>query len=292
MYSLGELLLKYDLLSADEGWDDVMYCTETDARLTFLTNKTQGYTFCYSYTVVTQGWLTIVYGGQEYTFHKNDLYIYSPGLSVVIKEASPDYRGICLIADEGMTLELPILRHFLLDDAQPIIELAEPILSLPAETAEQLHRHMLQLIHYQHTNHIYKREVMRHIYSAFLLDIQNARRQMGDRTQSSPRARELFFRFLRLLPQHFAEHHDIRFYADALYITPIYLSRIVRQVTGRTVVHFVNQYLLMEASYLLHTTNLSITQIADRLHFADAASFSKFFTRLKGVTPRSYRVVH
>ena len=52
---------------------------------------------------------------------------------------------------------------------------------------------------------------------------------------------------------------------------------------------YINQMLVMEASFLLRTTSLSITQIADRLHFADVASFSKFFSRFKGVSPRDYR---
>ena len=86
-----------------------------------------------------------------------------------------------------------------------------------------------------------------------------------------------------------AEHHDIPFYASALHITPVYLSRVVRQATGRTVVDYINQMLLMEASFLLQTSGLSITQIADHLHFADTPSFSKFFSRLKGVSPKEYR---
>ena len=45
----------------------------------------------------------------------------------------------------------------------------------------------------------------------------------------------------------------------------------------------------VEASFLLRTSKLSITQIADRLHFADIPSFSKFFSRLKGHSPREYR---
>jgi AraC-like DNA-binding protein len=32
-----------------------------------------------------------------------------------------------------------------------------------------------------------------------------------------------------------------------------------------------------------------ISQIADRLHFADTPSFSKFFSRMKGMSPREYR---
>jgi AraC-like DNA-binding protein len=47
--------------------------------------------------------------------------------------------------------------------------------------------------------------------------------------------------------------------------------------------------LLMEASFLLQTSQLSITQIADHLHFADTPSFSKFFSRLKGMSPKEYR---
>ncbi len=93
----------------------------------------------------------------------------------------------------------------------------------------------------------------------------------------------------KLLPDHFAEHRDIGFYASELHISPAYLSRIVRQVAGRTVMDYVNQMLLMEASFLLRTTTLSVAQIADRLHFADSASFCKFFSRTKGLTPKEFR---
>ncbi len=47
--------------------------------------------------------------------------------------------------------------------------------------------------------------------------------------------------------------------------------------------------LMMETAFLLRTSNLSIQQIADRLHFADAPSLSKFFLRMKGLSPREYR---
>ena len=55
------------------------------------------------------------------------------------------------------------------------------------------------------------------------------------------------------------------------------------------VIDYINQHLLMEASYLLRTTSLSVSQIADRLHFADTPSFSRFFSRKKGITPKDYR---
>ena len=95
---------------------------------------------------------------------------------------------------------------------------------------------------------------------------------------------------MRLLPQHFVKHHDIGFYASELCITPTHLSRVVRQITGRTVVDYVNQMLLMEATFLLKTTDLSLAAIAERLRFADQSSFSKFFLRMKGINPKRFRM--
>ena len=73
-------------------------------------------------------------------------------------------------------------------------------------------------------------------------------------------------------------------------ITTTYLSRVVRQVSGgRTVVDYINQMLLMEATFLLRQTSLSITQISDQLHFAEVTTFARFFNRMQGMTPREFR---
>ena len=84
-------------------------------------------------------------------------------------------------------------------------------------------------------------------------------------------------------------HEEYQTEIADLCITTTHLSRIVRQVTGRTVVDYVNQMLLMEASWLLQTTDLPLAVIAERLHFADQSSFGKFFRRMKGVSPKAYR---
>jgi YesN/AraC family two-component response regulator len=73
-------------------------------------------------------------------------------------------------------------------------------------------------------------------------------------------------------------------------ITTTYLSRIVRQVSGgRTVVDYINQLLIMEATFLLRQTSLSIAQIAAQLHYAETTTFTRFFQRIKGMTPKEYR---
>lgn len=270
-------------------WDGKVYCTPGNAEMTMQTNLTQGFLSCYTFTLVTEGWLTMNYNGIEIHLTKGDLYIYSPGLSVTILSISQDYRSYCLMVDEHTTLETPSIRDMVSMAYLPIVQLSEPKLSLPQETAALLESRMREIINYLHSDNTYKQQVLRMLYAIFLLDLQNAQDRIIVQRHVPQRIEEIFIGFNRLLPLHFVEHHDIGFYADRLHITSDYLSRVVKRVTGRTVIDYINQMLLMEASFLLRTSKLSIAQIGQRLNFADAPSFTKFFSRLKGMTPKEYR---
>ena len=148
---------------------------------------------------------------------------------------------------------------------------------------------MIEIVEYQQSTHLFRDEVLRTLYTLFILDLTDVQEQVVGNHRYSERTTEHFVGFMRLLTMHFIEHHDIGFYASRLCITPTHLSRIVRQVTGRTVVDYINQMLLMEASWLLQTTDLPLATIAERLHFADPSSFGKFFRRMKGLSPKAYR---
>ena len=270
-------------------WDGKVYCTPGNAEMTMQTNLTQGFLSCYTFTLVTEGWLTMNYNGIEIHLTKGDLYIYSPGLSVTILSISQDYRSYCLMVDEHTTLETPSVRDMVSMAYLPIVQLSEPKLSLPQETAALFESRMREIINYLHSDNTYKQQVLRMLYAIFLLDLQNAQDRIIVHRHVPQRIEEIFIGFNRLLPLHFVEHHDIGFYADRLHITSDYLSRVVKRVTGRTVIDYINQMLLMEASFLLRTSKLSIAQIGQRLNFADAPSFTKFFSRQKGMTPKEYR---
>lgn len=289
IYSLKEAWLKMYGSEPVDNWDGKIYCNETNAASTFKANNTQGYMAAYTFTLVLEGSLTISYNEKEMILHPNDLYIYSPGLSVTVLAASDDYRAICLLADESFIIESPTVHDLVHIAYQPIVQLHEPKLSLPGDYALHLAGKMHEIINYLHSNHIYKSEVLNMLYAVLLLDLQDAQGKAIAHTGVPRRIETIFIDFIRLLPHNFARHHNIAFYADKLNISTVYLSRVVRQVTGRTVINYINNFLLMEASFLLRTTQLSVMQIADRLYFADTASFSKFFLRMKGVTPKKFR---
>lgn len=289
MYSLKEWWNVVKAPAPAPDWDGEVMCLATDADTTRLTNVTRGFLACYTFTLVTRGWLDLVYNGHELHLSADELYIYSPGMPVTVTSISEDYQGLCLMVDEHTTLESPMVRDLVSLAYRPIVQLNEPKLTLPHDTAELLGSRMREIISYLNSDNIYKQKLLRMLYAVFLLDLQNAQERAIARASVPQRAEEIFIEFNRLLPRHFAEHHDIAFYADSLSITPDYLSRVVKRVSGRTVADHINRMLLMEASFLLRDSSLSISQISDRLHFADTPTFSKFFSRHKGLSPRLYR---
>ena len=266
-----------------------MYCIEMDAATAFRINETQGFITCYAFALVDKGWMTILYNGRELTLNRNDLYTYSPGLPVTVITVSDDFHSLCLMADEHAAIDAPVVHDLVHIATFPVVQLREPKQTLPDDTARHLAEKMCEITHYQHSDHIYKVEVLRLMYAIFLLDLQNVQDRTTVHRRIPQRVEEIFIGFIRLLPDNFIEHHDIPFYASRLCISPVYLSRVVRQISGRTVMDYINQMLLMEASFLLRTSKLSIAQISDRLHFSDTPSFSKFFSRMKGLSPREYR---
>ena len=290
MYSLKEFWHLRNLPVPEGDWDGNVICIETNVEWTFGANETHGFLSCYTFTIVTHGWVTILYNNRELTLHEGDLYTYSPGFEVTILAASDDYRGICLLADEQFTLELPSVHDSIRAAYLSVVELQQPQLTL----SDDDYRHILELmqlaLRYQQSSLPHTDESLRMLYSIFLNDLRGMMERTIREQRFPKRVEELFLAFLHLLPRHFIEHHDIGFYASELCITTTYLSRIVRQVSGgRTVVDYINQLLLMEASYLLRQTSLSVAQIAEQLHFAETTTFARFFQRMKGMTPREFR---
>ena len=103
------------------------------------------------------------------------------------------------------------------------------------------------------------------------------------------RSEELAGQFLSLVDMHCHEHHNIKWYADALHLTPVYISNAVKQVTGRTAGDNITDCLVRKAKSLLLTSTLSVQQISDRLGFQNQSHFGTFFRRAVGTSPQKFR---
>lgn len=289
MFSLKEACVKMLGRSPYDGWDGKLLCVDTDAELTFRTNITRGFMYAYTFTIVLKGWLTIRYNSITITLVPGDLYIYLPGLPVYIISSSEDYHGICLLADEQLSLEIGAERDLPGVIFRPVVELHEPKLHLPSTTESSILTILEKIRDYCFSSNKCKEKIVRHLYAVFLYELKNYLDISNAGVAVNRQMEDLYITFLKLLPANFAEHHDIPFYAGTIGITPIYLSRVVRKISGRTVVDHINELLVSEAKSLLKSTRLDVAEIADLLHFADLPSFSKFFSKRVGMSPRIYR---
>ena len=77
--------------------------------------------------------------------------------------------------------------------------------------------------------------------------------------------------------------------AAKFYISPYYLSRLFRRVTGQSIVDYINGRRIEAAQKLLETTELSISAIAEQTGFASAAHFRRVFREVMDISPLQYR---
>jgi len=93
----------------------------------------------------------------------------------------------------------------------------------------------------------------------------------------------------RYLSTHLTQEIRITDVADAIGLSPGYLSRLFKRVTGQTMRAYLTCERVRTAQRLLVTDERSIAQIAALLRFCDQSYFTQVFRRQTGLTPRQYR---
>lgn len=88
--------------------------------------------------------------------------------------------------------------------------------------------------------------------------------------------------FFTLLEKHFPDKKMVKQYADMLAITPGYLTRVVREISGFTPSDHIRKRILLEAKRRAIFKGNTMKEIAYTLGFCDPAHFSKFFKSSAG----------
>ena len=104
------------------------------------------------------------------------------------------------------------------------------------------------------------------------------------------RREELLRRFITLVSRHAKKERNVSFYANHLCIVSHYLNTQIKQLSGRTVMEWVNETAVKEVKVWLVYSDESMEQIAERMCFSSSSSLTKFFKRETGMTPREYRL--
>ena len=219
------------------------------------------------------------------------LIVQTPSSRSTLQHMSPDFEMTVLYIE-------PAFFDSLLS-GQPLYERIAcylgknelPIVALTNRQSDYLQKAMQLFTYQQERKSVYQDGILRYLCGVVLLqmaDIFEAKAPQD--TENLKRQKDLFRQFKKLLMTNYRQQHTIAFYADQLHISNAYLSRIIKSVTGRTVLSHINELLCADACRLLECTNMDIKEIANLLGFTSQSAFGKFFMRQQKTTPLKYRM--
>ncbi|MDR2963375.1 MAG: AraC family transcriptional regulator [Bacteroidales bacterium] len=140
-----------------------------------------------------------------------------------------------------------------------------------------------------HREHNHSTEMLRSLLDV-ILNFCNARYFATDTMLVKGKGHILVKRFLQLLEENYQNNNSVNDYASQLAVTPNHLTQIVKELTGKTASRIIQEKQLLEIKRLLTYTNLSATEISAHLNFSDQSYFTKFFKKMTGETPLSFRI--
>lgn len=98
--------------------------------------------------------------------------------------------------------------------------------------------------------------------------------------------------FLKELVANGGINREISYYANRLCLTPKYLSRIVKLVSGKFAKEWIREYVILQAKTMLDSGQYTIQQVSDRLNFPNQSCFGTYFKTSVGLSPKAYMDNH
>ncbi len=171
----------------------------------------------------------------------------------------------------------------------------QPVLSLSDEESQLLQKYM-ELLHYntiKNTDELYIKNISRNIIASVIYQIfQFGEKYMPqERVEERPLSRRANYvqEFMRLMHENYRQERSVGFYAEKLFISPKYLSLIIKEMTGRSAAEWIDECVILEAKNLLRYSGKNIQQVAYELNFTNQSSFGKYFKHLTGMSPSQFQ---
>lgn len=140
----------------------------------------------------------------------------------------------------------------------------------------------------------YSQYILHILLSAMFCEIMSyfqelAEKEKKDVIKGFTQAEQIFRRFMDKVISDQGVHRSVEYYATELFYTPKYLSKIVRQVSGKSPSTVIHEQAIEQIKYQLKRTEKPIKQIADDFNFPNISFFGKYVKKHLGVSPSQYR---
>ncbi|MBQ3191615.1 MAG: helix-turn-helix transcriptional regulator [Bacteroides sp] len=276
-----------------EGYFIASHCGVIDKQIMeiFMSSVRMATTF---FVLCKDGEVDITYNQKHYVLKKNSLIVGIPDIVVQINSQS-------LIDANAMFCKKEFLDGLNVNVDKSLIHillyiLNNPILELTAEELSDLQHTFMDLEKFAKTNEedFFTKEIIASGIRAFIYKvcrIVSCRIKQSEYPRVNTRKYDYFKRFFALLATGYKQHRNVNWYAEQLHLSTKYFTSLIRQVSGRTTVDWINDRVIYEAKNLLLYSEMSITEIAYQLNFPSTSFFSKYFKNIVGINPSEFRKV-
>ena len=229
--------------------------------------------------------------GKEVHVGKNDFLIGHPNVFINNIMISPDFK--C----SGMTMSPTYFEtiFFMAGNSWDIGQAISrnPVIHLEEEMAENflfnfsVIKRKLAQTDLEHHALIIKHLLQSLLFELF--DYLSPHLQLQDSTYNFSSAEALFKRFTQMLSHECPKKREVKQYADALCITPKYLSAICKSQSGKTASEIINSITVNHIKNRLTSSDLTIKEIAAEVGLDNLSFFGKYVRRELGMSPRQFR---
>lgn len=238
------------------------------------------------YILVETGTAEFVVDCHSYIVGKGDMLLVAPRMSVKLMKKSSDF-GTCGLCMEPFFFDSLSIGNYVY---KRLYNSSHTTYVLRLEDSDTVHiRKTLDLMsHYLTSDH--PAEMAGSLVNFPLLQITEIFHSQNVHPAGRVKHSDALFRlFRKLLAENYRKEHELQFYADSLHISQTYLSRVIRQISGKTVNNYIAEALYTDARRLLVFTDLTVKEIAEQLGFSDQSSFGKFFKKKSETSPANFR---
>ena len=238
------------------------------------------------YILVETGTAEFVVDCHSYIVGKGDMLLVAPRMSIELMKKSSDF-GTCGLCMEPFFFDSLSIGNYVY---KQLYNSSHTTYVLRLEDSDTGHiRKTLDLMsHYLTSDH--PAEMAGSLVNFLLLQITEIFHSQNVHPAGRVRRSDALFRlFRKLLAENYRKEHELQFYADSLHVSQTYLSRVIRQVSGKTVNNYIAEALYTDARRLLVFTDLTVKEIAEQLGFSDQSSFGKFFKKKSETSPANFR---